>query len=118
MDDRLEKALAFANYKAGVFNNKENIKIKTDTLLTYAINGGIFKSTPELINFTKLLIDRDTPSVVLIDINSNPIEIVDIQSFHDELLSKYFESTNFYNTEYKKLKTRNVKDLFKGAFDD
>lgn len=118
MDERLEKALAFANYKTSVFNNKENIRIKTDTLLTYAINGGIFKITLELINFTKLLIDSRVSVVILIDSNSNPIEITDVVSFHEDILSKYFEATNYYLVEYKKLKTRNVKDLFKGAFDD
>lgn len=118
MDHRLEKALSFANYKVGVFNNKENIRVKTETMLIYAINGGIFKASSELITFTKLLIDKDVESVILIDANSNPIEITDISSFHEEILSKYFEATNYYYAEYKKLKTRNVKDLFKGAFDD
>ena len=113
MDDRLQKALDFANYRITLFNTKENIKLKVDSMLNHATNGGMFKVTLELINFTKLLIDMDQDVVVLVDVNGNPIEIVDIQKFHKDLLSKYFQATNYYYTEWTKVKgARALKDLF------
>ena len=113
MDERLAKALDFANYRVTLFNNKENIKLKVEAMLTYAINGGMFKATIDLINFTKLVIDSGYESVVLIDINGNPIEITDVPSFHDEIMGRYFEATNYYHVEYSKLKkARTVRDQF------
>lgn len=119
MDDRLKRAIEFANYRVSLFNSKENIKLKVDTMLTYAVNGGIFKATVDLINFTKLVIDLGHDSVVLIDINGNPVEITDIPVFHAEILSKYFEATNYYNIEYSKLRrARTIRDQFPGLFED
>lgn len=113
MDDRLHAALEFANYRITLFNTKENIKLKVDSMLTHAVNGGLFKATMELINFTKMAIDLGKETVVLVDINGNPTEINDIGKFHEEILSKYFQATNYYHTEYTKLKkARNVRDQF------
>lgn len=113
MDDRLQKALDFSNYRISLFNQKESIKLKVDTLLTYACNGGVFKASAELVSFIKILIDLNHQSVVLLDINQNPIEITDLAKFQTDILSKYFEATNYYHSEYTKLrKTRSVKDQF------
>lgn len=113
MDDRLQKALDFSNYRISLFNQKENIKLKVETLLTYAINGGIFKVSPELITFVKTIKDYEYNSVVLLDLNQNPIEITDLDKFLKDIISKYFEATNFYHSEYTKLrKTRSVKEQF------
>lgn len=117
MDDRLEKALEFANYRVGLFNQKENIKLKMETMLSYGINGGIFKATPELISFITLISSHGKDTVVLIDINGNPIEITDLDLFKNELLSRYFEATNYYHVEYTKLrKARSVKDQYSELF--
>lgn len=119
MDDRLKKAIEFSNYRVSLFNSKENIKIKVDSMLTYAINGGVFKASIELINFTRLVTDTGRDSVVLIDINNNPIEITNVTDFHDELMSRYFQATNYYHTEYMKLKkARSVKDQFTEIFSE
>ncbi len=117
MDDRLEKAIEFSNYRLTFFNIKENIKLKVDGMLTHAVNGGIFKATTDLINFTKTVMDTGRTEVVLIDINGNPIEITDIPKLHDELVSKYFEATNYYYLEYSNLKkARSIKDQFSELF--
>ena len=117
MDNRLKTALEFANYRVSLFNQKENIKLKMDSMLSYGINGGLFKATPDLISFTKMILDSGKTSVVLIDVNGNPIEISDLKLFQSELLSKYFEATNFYYSEYSKLrKSRSVSDLYSKLF--
>lgn len=113
MDDRLQKALDFSNYRITLFQQKENIKLKVDTILTHAVNGGIFKSSPELITFVNLIKNMGHTSVVLLDKNNNPIEITNLDDFQNNLLSKYFEATNYYHSEYTKLrKARSVKENF------
>ena len=117
MDNRLKTALEFSNYRVSLFNQKENIKLKVDSILACGINGGLFKATPDLISFTKLILDSGRDSVVLIDSNGNPIEISDLETFHKDLLSKYFEATNYYYAEYSKLKkARSVKGQFSDLF--
>ena len=119
MDERLQKALDFSNYRISLFNQKENIRLKVESLLTYACNGGIFKASIELITFIKTVEDLGYNSVVLIDTNQNPIEISDLKKFQNDILSKYFEATNFYHSEYTKLrKTRSVKEQFEDIIEE
>ena len=113
MDDRLKKALEFSNYRIGLFERKEDLKLGMSNMLTYAKNGGIFKIDMTLICFVKMSIDNDKQRIVLIDTNSNPIVITDLKEFYDEIFNKYFEATNLYHTEYTKLKrSRTVSSLY------
>lgn len=117
MDERIQKALEFSSYRVSLFNIKENIKLKVDSMLGYAINGGLFKANPELISFVKMIIDSGRPAAVFIDINGNPIEISDLQSFYENLMDRYFKATNYYHVEYSKLRSaRSVRDQFKEIF--
>lgn len=112
MDNRLEKALEFSNFKAAVFQQKQNLKLRLDNLLTYAHNGGIFKITQELISFIDVLVRREIEEVVLIDERGNPILIKDLLSFRDAIIGLYFEATNEYHFEHEKLrKARSVKQV-------
>ena len=82
-------------------------------MLVHAHNGGIFRITQELITFVQLLVDNDTQSVVLIDQNTNPIEVNDLGAFLDDIMSKYFEASNFYHVEYTKLRSaRSVSSIY------
>jgi hypothetical protein len=117
MDELLQnvlgKALDQAHYRINLFNIKENIKIKTESIMTHAANGGVFKADRNLISFVKAVIDHGYTTVVLIDINGNPIEITDVKGFYAEIFSKYFEATNYYHIEYTKLKrARTTVDQF------
>jgi len=113
MDERLEKALEFSKYRIGLFNRKEDLKIKFNNMLVHAHNGGIFKVTQELIVFVKFLVDSNNDRVVLIDENGNPIEVNDLQDFLDDITSKYFEASNYYHAEYSKLRSaRSVKSIY------
>jgi len=112
MDDRLEKALEYANYKVTVFQQKQNLKLRLDQLLTYAHNGGIFKVSEQLISFVDSILRREVNEVVLIDTRGNPVKIDDLASFQDAIFSLYFEATNEYHAEYEKLrKARSVKQV-------
>jgi hypothetical protein len=113
MDERLSKALEFSKYRLALFNHKEDLKIKVNNMLVHAHNGGIFKCSQELITFVKLLVDSDRTRVVLLDQNGNPIEVTDLPGFLDEIISKYFEATNYYHIEYTKLRNaRSVQSIY------
>tara|TARA_R110000803_G_scaffold166037_1_gene229395 strand:+ start:62 stop:409 length:348 start_codon:yes stop_codon:yes gene_type:complete len=104
----LTKALEFANYRVTLNNQQAQLKAKTQSLLSYSINGGTFTIDLILITFCKQLIDNSQTEVVLLDIYNNPIK-VDVESFYEEIISRYYEVTNNYYAEYEKLrKSRKV----------
>jgi hypothetical protein len=110
MDVRLENALSQANYKAALATQKENTKLRYANALVFATNGGLFSSSPSLISFVDLLINKGETDAILIDDRGNPIMIADLKAFQDGLLTTYHEATNEYYTEFEKLKkARNVK---------
>lgn len=114
MSTTLSKALEFANYRTTLNNQKQALKVKTQGLLMYSINGGTFSVDRELITFCKMLLDQEEEFCVLLDDYENPIR-VELESFYDEILSRYNEATNEYYVEYEKLKKarsiQNVLDL-------
>ena len=57
MSTRLTKALEFANYRVTLNNQQAQLKAKTQSLLSYSINGGTFTIDIPLITFCKQLID-------------------------------------------------------------
>ena len=56
MSTRLTKALEFSNYRTTLNNQQAQLRSKTQSLLSYSINGGTFTINMELINFCKLLL--------------------------------------------------------------
>ena len=114
MSTRLTKALEFSNYRVTLNNQQAQLKAKTESLLSYSINGGTFTIDIPLITFCKQLIDQGQENVVLLDIYNNPIK-VEVESFYEEIQSRYFEVTNEYYVEYEKLrkarKVHKVLDL-------
>jgi hypothetical protein len=108
MSTRLTQALEFANYRVTLNNQQAALRAKTQSLLSYSTNGGTFTIDRTLLNFCKLLLEEKQTEAVLLDIYNNPIK-VEVKSFYDEILSRYFEVTNDYYAEYEKLrKSRKV----------
>tara|TARA_B100000575_G_C22972686_1_gene561466 strand:- start:502 stop:867 length:366 start_codon:yes stop_codon:yes gene_type:complete len=111
MSTRLTKALEFANYRTTLNNQQSQLKAKTQSQLSYSINGGSFTIDRELITFCKILIDDGEKEAVLLDIYKNPINI-ELESFYEEIKSRYNEATNDYYAEYEKLrKARKVHKI-------
>ena len=65
-----------------------------------------------MISFVQTLLDQEHTEAVLLDIYNNPIEI-ELESFLEEILSRYFEATNEYPRRiFQKLrKSRKVHKL-------
>ena len=93
MSTKLTKALEFANYRVTMNNQKAALLAKTESLLSYSINGGTFTIDLQLLTFCKQLIDEQEQEVVLLDIYKNPI-LVELESFYEEIRSRYFEASS------------------------
>lgn len=119
MTSKLNKALEFTNYRTTLNIQHNALKSKVQTLLNYSINGGTFEISQMLISFVKTLIDQEYDTAVLLDVYNNPIEIVGLEDFLEEILSRYFEATNEYHAEYSKIKaSRKVHKLVDLELDD
>ena len=113
MDERIEKAFAVANYMATLSNQRRIILEEYTQKLIFYINGATFKISPELINFTKTMLDLDyTEDVAFLDSNNFPVIINDVQKFFDDITLIYFESVNEYAAKYAGIRSkRKVSDI-------
>ena len=109
---RLDSALAKANYQITLKNQKQNARLKLAKDLTYAINGGIFHIDANLLTFVSVMIINGKTDLILLDVNSNPIEITDLKTFHEVIQDKYHECMNSFLYEFKTInKARSVSTL-------
>lgn len=113
MDERLSKALDFANFKYTLAIQRKTLKEKIDARLTYGYGSGIFKIDRSLISFVHMLIEQGrTSNVPFVDDNGNPVLVDDLTKFRDEILDRYFTSVLEYYEEYQKIKSsRSVEKL-------
>jgi hypothetical protein len=113
VDKLLEKAFDIANYAATFSSQIKILKEEFNQNLIYYHNGGVFTITKELICFVNLLKDSSTnKNVVLVDDNQTPIEILDIDKFLEEILSKYTFAVNSYYTRLSSMKSsRTVESI-------
>lgn len=102
MSTKLTKALQFSNILSTINNNKAILLAKTETLLSYSVNGGTFTIDRELLGFIHTCMGLK--QIVLLDDNKNPILIKDIPAFYEEIRSRYFEAVNDYHAGYEKLR--------------
>jgi hypothetical protein len=110
MDERLEKALAFSNYRITIENKRIALKRRFASMLVVHNNNGMFAADAATISFVAALIDAGYTDSVLIDQKNAPIEVADLVTFKAELIDTYYKATNEYASEMKKLsKARDVK---------
>jgi hypothetical protein len=112
MEERLQKALEFANYRQTLNNQLHKVKIRAEGLLMISKNGGNFDVNQELIAFLDYLVRAGITEVALLDSNKVPVHIDNIADFLKEVTTRYFEVTNDYLKAYKKIRqARNVKTV-------
>jgi len=110
MDERLERALAFSQYRATIENRRTALLRRFEAMTTVHFNNGVFTADKETVAFVATMITVGHNDAVLMDNKNNPIEIEDLEEFQTRLLDAYFEATNEYSSEMKKLKkARDVK---------
>ena len=112
MDERLERALEFANYRITLSNQKRNIRTRMQILQTVHYKKGSFLADSTTIGLISGLITAGKTSAVVVDTKENPIEIEYLQEFLDTLIEKYTEASNEYKVQIDKVnKARNIKKL-------
>ena len=112
MDERLEKALEFSNYRMTIENQKKNLKTRVDTLQTFMYAKGTWKADQHLISFVQSLLDNKYENAIIVDSRNNPIQIDDIHDFKLVALEKYNAAMNEFLVESNKLaKARNIKKV-------
>lgn len=102
---RLEKALDFSNTMKTFNLNKNNLKVKTQNLLSYSTSGGSFTVDQSLISFMNFVVSSGKTEISLLDKNDIPIHIDDTEEFLEEVSSLYFEVVNDYYNEYQQLRS-------------
>ena len=102
---RLKKALDFSNTMKTFNLNKNNLKVKTQNLLSYSTAGGSFSVDQSLISFMNFVVSSGKTEISLLDKNNIPIHIDDTEKFLDEVSSLYFEVVNDYYNEYQQLRS-------------
>jgi hypothetical protein len=113
MDERIEKAFAVANYMATLSNQRKIVLEEFNQKLIHYENGGTFKIGPELINFTKTVLDLEyTHDVPFVDVNNFPVVITDVQKFFDTILLAYMQALNEYSIKFADIKSkRKIGDI-------
>lgn len=112
MDERLEKAFQTANYMTTLSNQRKVILEEFQQSLIYYYQGASFTIDRSLITFVSALVAREVASSVVLDDNNIPVEITDLKSFLDEIMSIYFSATNEYLLKFNQIKSkRRVGDL-------
>lgn len=112
MDERLEKALEFANYRTTLANQKRNIRTRMQVLQTVHYNAGSFVADERTISFVDALMNSSKDSAILMDTKDNPVEITDLADFKEKLISAYNEASNEYKIQMDKIKrARNIKKI-------
>lgn len=112
MEERLEQALSFANYRQTLNNQLQKLKTRAEGSLIFAKNGGSFTISRELICFLDFLVRSEKSNATLLDDNNTPVLIVDVVEFRKEITNRYFEVTSDYLKEYQEIrKSRNVKSI-------
>jgi hypothetical protein len=112
MDERLEKALEFANYRTTLSNQKRNVMSRMQILQTVHYNKGVFTADMKTIGFVNALITANKQSAIIVDIKETPVEVSNLQEFLDLLVGAYTEATNEYKIQIDKLnKARNIKTI-------
>jgi len=103
--ERLAKALDFSNTMQTFNLAKNNLKVKTQNLLSHSTNGGTFRVSQELIAFVNMAVVSGKTSLILLDKNDIPIQIDDTEKFLEDISSLYFEVINEYYNDYQKLRS-------------
>lgn len=113
MDERLQKALEFSNYRQTFAIQKKTLKERIESKLTFGHNGGIFKIDRTLMVFVQMLLDQGrTQGVPLLDQNENPILIENLEEFKNEIFDRYFSATYEYLESYDNMKkSRSIEKL-------
>lgn len=103
MDERLEKALDYSNFRTILSTRQENLKLLMNNKLMLPYENGLFKIDQQLISFIGTLLNANEKEFIFIDVNDIPILIKDIGDFYHLAIEKYKKTLEQYYQSYQKL---------------
>ena len=105
----MDNTLEFADYQKTHANQRQIARQKFQDQCVLAHNGGLFQITAELLAVVSSIKE---PSQWILDMNSIPIWINNVDSFYQQAYNIYYTALNDYGNTYNQLKTqRSVKTL-------
>ncbi len=112
MDDRLERALDFSNFRLTLHNQKQSVKQRAENMLQVQYGNSLFKADQTLITFVQAMKAEGYTPFVVSDVHDNPVQIEDSEIFLEKLISAYASAMNEYIISHEKIKkARNIKRL-------
>lgn len=103
MDDRLEKALDFSNFRMILNTRQENLKTLMENKLVLSYEGGLFRINQDLLSFIYTLLLQEIGEYIFIDQNDTPILIADVNAFYQKAKEKYENTIKQYFSSFQKL---------------
>jgi len=94
-----DQLVAYARARFDHESARRTLKEKYQGKLVFGYNGGMFKSTPEMITFLSLY---DNQHIVVADLYENPVE-VNAAALKDLMQKKWYEQMNAWLVEYTEL---------------
>jgi len=112
MDDRLERALDFSNFRLTLHNQKQSAKQRAENMLQVQYGNSLFKADQTLITFVQAMKAEGYSSFAVSDVHDNPVQIEDGGPFLEKLISAYASAMNEHIISHEKIKkARNIKRL-------
>ena len=93
MDERLKAALDFSNYMITLDTQKRVLKEQYENDLLFFFNGGQFTVSQGLISFCQSLLQLKQTETVLVDDNSIPVLVEELEKFTNDIVSPYYKAT-------------------------
>jgi|11_taG_2_1085331.scaffolds.fasta_scaffold00045_26 hypothetical protein len=106
MDQRLSAALEQSNLMVVINQQKRIIKQQYQADLVHYQKGCQFTADQELISFCQSMIQLGQTQSVIIDDNSIPCLVENLENFASDLVETYASATNGYFNKYERLKTQ------------
>ena len=106
----LKEVENFSNLKTALETKKRNALERAKNKLLFAYNGGLFCADQQTILFAKM--HDASRDLIIIDTNTTPILISEVDGFIKKAESCHYEAMNEYHVLYEQLKKqRSVEKL-------
>ncbi len=105
MDQRLNDALAFANYRLTLQIQRQNIIARVEAALLVSYQNSIFRASPELIGFVESHSRISKEPLIVNDQSDNATIILDPMDFAEHLVKAYDSAMSLKHQEQQRLKT-------------
>lgn len=115
-DEKLKSLLTASNYRSAFLNQQEHLQLQFLTNTKTFWKGHTFKCDPQMIAVLEAYLGDGHQWAILIDDNTLPVMVRDLEEFRDHVLGVYQDALTTYWTKYEKLKTaRSTKEVIEAS---